>query len=101
MAAPEPAAYEQIARTAAQQATGLDRLGAQIGALGDRVHSLMGGTASGADRTMIEHTHEARTLLRRAGQQLGEGASLARRAAREAQEQAEAERRAAQQRQGR
>ena len=101
MATPDPAAYERVAQAAMKEAAILDQLGGQIGALGDRARQHIGGTATGQDRTMLDHTQQARTLLRQAAQQLGEGANLARKAAREAQEQAEAERRAAQQRQRR
>lgn len=101
MNAPDPAAFERIAQEAVKEAAILEQLGVQIGTLGDRARQLIGGTATGDDRSMLEHTNAARTLLRQASQQLGEGAAMARKAAREAQQQAEAERRAEQQRRGR
>lgn len=97
MPAPDPAQYERIAQAASKEATILDDLGGRISTLGDRASALIGGTATGEDRQMIRLTHEACTLLRRASQQLSEGAALARQAAREAQEMAEAEARQARQ----
>lgn len=93
MAAPDPNAYLAVADVAARQAAALRRVGGQFGALAARAQGLIGGTATGLDRRMVQVTHEARTLVQQAASQLEDAAAQARKAAREAQELAEAERR--------
>lgn len=93
MATPDPNAYLAVANAAARQASALAGLGSQFGTLADRAQALIGGTATGLDRRMVQVTHEARTLVQQASRQLEDAAAQARKAAREAQELAEAERR--------
>lgn len=95
MPAPDPAAFEQVAQAAIQQASQLQGIANGIAALGSRVDQILGGTATGDDKRMIGLTQDASGKIRRAVQDLNQAAQAARRAAQEAAEAQEAERRAA------
>lgn len=101
MAAPDPAVFEQAARSAQQLASHLQAMSSQINSLGTHVTAAIGGTATGDDKRMLSLASGANDRLRRAVSELHRSVVLARRAAQEAAEAQRAEAEATRKRQQR